>query len=343
MVFSLLILLLMTGAGLWYTAYTFLHTVPETEGRTLSFDVLPGATFRQVSARLADAGLVTNARYFFWLARLTHHGQTLKAGRFALSTGWEPEKILHELLFGKPVLYRITIPEGLTYWQTAELLAEKGFVERDVFEKVVQDPNFLKNYGIPFSTAEGFLMPDTYLLKKEELQDPEKKQKQAWKIAARLVETFFVKAEPFWPKKTRPSKEDLQRYVILASIVEKETAIPQERARVAGVYSNRLQRKMLLQADPTVIYGLGKTFTGRLLYRHLNDVNNPYNTYQKPGLPPGPICSFGIEALRAAIVPEQHDFIYFVAKTDGGAHTFSTTLANHNRAVEEYRKQKRQP
>ncbi|MBQ7738643.1 MAG: endolytic transglycosylase MltG [Desulfovibrionaceae bacterium] len=162
--------------------------------------------------------------------------------------------------------------------------------------------------------------------------------RQAWRVCARLVDNFWQKADTLWPNRKRPTASQLKEWVILASIVEKETAVGSERARVAGVYKNRLERKMLLQADPTIIYGLGPNFQGKLLYRHLDDVKNIYNTYQHPGLPPTPICSFGIGALKAAIYPETHNFLYFVAKGGNGEHTFSKNLTDHNLAVEQYRK-----
>jgi UPF0755 protein len=128
----------------------------------------------------------------------------------------------------------------------------------------------------------------------------------------------------------------MRNAVILASIVEKETASPGERPRVAGLYQNRMDRGMLLQADPTVIYGLGPAFSGNLTRADLSDDKNPYNTYRHPGMPPGPICSFALSALSAALHPEKHDFLYMVAITDGGAHEFTTNLTDHNRAVRRY-------
>ena len=338
-----------------YEAYSFLHTAPVKEGQSVYFDVAAGARLGAVAEKLQAQGIITNARYFTFLARFKNEQNKMKAGRFALRTDWFPEQVLATLVHGKPVLYRITVPEGLTYWQTGLLLEEAGFVKAADFNHVVCDPAFLRHHGIPFPSAEGFLMPDTYLLKKPEtnlergLDDTTRSEGtvktqesssllQAKAIAGRLVDTFWQKTQELWPNSHRPPKDMLQRSVILASIVEKETALEEERPRVAGVYANRLEKKMLLQADPTVIYGLGPSFSGRLLYRHLNDTSNKYNTYQHPGLPPGPICSFGISALKAALHPEQHDFLYFVAKTDGGEHVFSRRLEEHNRAVQEYRK-----
>jgi UPF0755 protein len=339
-----LIVVLPAGLWLWREARAFLNTPPASPGVEVHFDVPPGARFAEIAAELVRKGLVTDARKFGLLARCTQQDNRLQAGRFALNTGWLPEKVLDELVNGKPVLHRVTVPEGLTWWQTGRLLEAAGFVCFENFRDVIADRDFLRRYGIPFATAEGFLMPDTYLLKKPD--DPDnadgvRNAAQARAVAGRLVDNFWRKAAAVWPNAVKPDTETLMRWVILASIVEKETAIEAERARVAGVYRNRLEKRMLLQADPTVIYGLGAAFGGNLQRRHLDDAANPYNTYQRPGLPPGPICSFGAAALSAAVRPEEHDFLYFVAVKDGGAHEFTTNLADHNRAVRRYLQNRR--
>lgn len=341
-ILSLLLLLALAACGwLWHEAHLFLNTAPETPGREMLFDVPQGARFAQISAALAKQGLVTSARKFSLLARYKQWDNRLQAGRFALNTGWLPEKVLDALVNGKPVLFRITVPEGLTWWQTGRLLEEAGLVRFADFREVIADPDFLRHYGIPFATAEGFLMPDTYLLKKADAPDDARFKAQARAVAGRMVDNFWRKAAGVWPGKTKPKADDLKQWVILASVVEKETAVDAERPRVAGVYKNRLARQMLLQADPTVIYGLGPNFDGNLRRKDLEDPANLYNTYQRPGLPPGPISSFGTAALAAAVNPEAHDFLYFVAKTDGGEHAFSTNLADHNRAVRQYLRNRR--
>ncbi len=334
----LLLLALAGGGWLAYEAHTFLTTAPETPGREIFFDVPAGARLAQVSAGLVKQGLVTDARKLDLLARYKKWENRLQAGRFALNTGWLPEKVLDELVNGHPVLYRVTVPEGLSWWQTGKVLEEAGLVVFEDFRKVVTDPDFLRHYGIPFATAEGFLMPDTYLLKKNDVID----LAQARAVAGRMVDNFWRKTASIWPDGKKPGPGDqLKTWVILASIVEKETGIDAERARVAGVYQNRLTRGMLLQADPTVIYGLGPSFDGNLRRRDLDDANNLYNTYQRPGLPPGPICSFGAAALAAAVRPEAHKYLYFVAKFDGGEHVFSTNLNDHNKAVRQYLQNRR--
>lgn len=339
---GLLIVLALAVCGwLWHEARIFLDSAPESPGREIYFDVTPGARLGQVSAALAEKGLITDARKFRLLARYKQWENRLQAGRFALNTGWTPEQVLDALVNGKPVLFRITVPEGLTWWQTGRLLEEAGLVRFADFRDVIADPDFLRHYGIPFATAEGFLMPDTYLLKKADAPDDAQLKAQTRAVAGRMVDNFWRRTAAVWPGKVKPKTDDLKKWVILASVVEKETAIDAERPRVAGVYRNRLARQMLLQADPTVIYGLGPAFDGNLRRKHLDDPANLYNTYQRPGLPPGPICSFGTAALAAAVNPENHEFLYFVAKTDGGEHVFSTTLTEHNRAVRQYLQNRR--
>ncbi len=340
----LLVLLVgVLGAGGWaaWQARTFLATPAQPgEGRDVYVDVAPGATLPRIAAQLEQKGVITDALKFRLLARWKKHDTGLQAGRFLLRTDWVPEKVLETLVFGRPVLTRVTIPEGLTWWQTARILADRGFAPYDDLVKVMHDPAFLRHYGIPFDTAEGFLMPDTYLLKtpgEDTAADP----KQAWKVCGRLVDNFWERSARAWAGGKKPARDELKRLVILASIVERETAVPEERPRVAGVYVNRMKVNMLLQADPTVIYGLGEKFGGNLTRAMLNDEKNAYNTYRRPGLPPGPICSFSVSALKAAVEPEEHKFYYFVAITDGGSHCFSRNLSEHNQAVRRYLQNRR--
>ncbi len=316
----------------YWQGKTFLETPAQSPGREIAFDVEPGATLKSVALQLEQRKLITDSLKFVLYARFKKLENNLQVGRFKLNSNWTPDAILQELVFGKAVLHRITIREGLTWWQVGKLLEKHNFVKFDDFKEIIMDEKFLRHYGIPFSTAEGFLMPDTYLLKKDDV--PTKEQARA--IAGRLVDTFWTKMKPYWLGGVKPGKEDLRKLVILASIVEKETGVAKERARVAGVYTNRLRINMILQADPTIIYGLGPAFDGNLRRKHIDDAGNLYNTYKHAGLPPGPICSPGVAALRATLQPEKHDFLYFVAITDGGEHAFSKTLAEHNRAVRQY-------
>jgi UPF0755 protein len=311
-----------------FEARSFLENPPASPGEDVFFDVEAGAGFAGIAEQLEKKGLTTSARKLVLLARWKNLDRRPQAGRFLLNTGLPPARILDILINGRPVLYRLTLREGLNWRETAKILEEAGFARGDDFREVVFDREFLRHHGIPFSSAEGFLFPDTYLLKKPEVPDAA----SARAAAGRLVDTFRQKTAGIWPDGARPDPESLRRIVIIASIVEKESALAGERPRVAGVYMNRLRLNMPLQADPTVIYGLGEDFDGNLRRAHLDDPKNSYNTYKIPGLPPGPVCSPGLASLKAVLAPEKHDFLYFVAKGDGG-HVFSTNLQDHNRAV----------
>ena len=333
------VLALCLGSGLygWQEVQSFLSAAPETPGQSLVVDIEPGMTLAQVADKLEKEKIVTDSRKFQLLARWEDKGRSLQAGQFLLNTGWTPDKVLDMLASGRSLLYKLTLREGLPWWQVAEQLEKQGFCKAVDFTSVIHDPKFLQHWLIPFSSAEGFLYPETYLLPRPR----ELNMEAARAVASRLVGTFWQQVDKLWPE-GRPSAAELKRLVTLASIVEKETSVPEERARVAGVYSNRLRIGMLLQADPTVIYGMGRNFSGRLLFRHLEDEKNLYNTYRHGGLPPGPICSFGAAALEAAKKPEDHKFLYFVATGKGGGHKFSKSLKEHNRAVQEYRAVMRQ-
>ncbi|MDR0466651.1 MAG: endolytic transglycosylase MltG [Deltaproteobacteria bacterium] len=329
--FLCILLALCAGGFAGYEAWRFLQTPPANPGEEQIFDVEAGASFGKIAEQLEQKGLVTDAGKFILLARYKKWDSRLQSGRFQLHSDWLPEQILDHLVNGQPLLYRVTLREGLAWWEVAHVLEQAGFARAEDFRAVIFAPEFLRHYGIPFHSAEGFLYPDTYLLKKPEILD----LAAARAAAGRLVDTFWQKTARIWPDGKRPNARDLRKLVILASIVEKESAVPEERPRIAGVYARRLSINMLLQADPTVIYGLGRTFDGNLRRTHLEDPNNPYNTYKLPGLPPGPICSPGLASLKAALSPEEHDSLYFVAKGDGG-HVFSTNLNDHNRAVRQW-------
>ena len=336
----LLLLVLIAFGGASWVVYDFLHS-PGTSStvapsKDVDITINPGTTFTSVATELERQGAVRNAQAFILLARWNKVSEKLRTGRFRVNTGWVPEQVLDQLINGAPLMERITIPEGLAWWEVGRRLEAAGMLRYADFAKLVHDPDFLRYWGIPFATAEGFLYPETYLL----MRPLELNEDTAKVVIGRLIDTFWRKTAPLWPQGKRPTdaagRAQVSQLVILASIIEKETSIPEERARVAGVYTNRMRIGMLLQADPTTAYGLGQSFEGPLKRRHLDDPDNAYNTYKRPGLPPGPICSPGIACLRAAANPEKHGYLYFVAKGEGGAHTFSTNLNDHNRAVRTY-------
>lgn len=333
-IISFVTLVLLAGAGVGgyfgYRAYQekqFLTVPPETPGRVLIFRVEPGQIFTTIASNLKNAGLITDARRFLKLARAKGKTASIRAGVFKLHTGWTPGKVLHELTTSAGIMKKVAIREGLTWWQTGEKVEAAGLGRKETFAKAVADPDLLARYGIQAKDAEGYLFPETYLL------TPPRGDQSAY-MAEVMIKEFFKSAQKVWPKGL-PDWKELNKLVTLASLVEKETGDPSERARISGVFHNRLKRRMLIQADPTIIYGLGPSFDGNIRKKHLLDKKNPYNTYKHPGLPPGPICSPGLDALMAAVHPEEHTYLYFVAKGDG-SHYFSKSLREHNNAVRKY-------
>ena len=270
-----------------------------------------------------------DATGFRVLARVTDKSSKIKAGEFEVSTGWTPMHLLDYLTTSKPIQHKLAAPEGLTMRQIARAAEEAGLCSAPAFLRAASDPVLLKKYNIPAATAEGFLFPNTYLLTRKRGDDG------AYVVEAMLKE-FWRQAENVWPG-AKPAGKELLGVVTMASIVEKETGVDAERPRVAGVFANRMLKGMLLQTDPTIIYGLGDRYTGNLTRANLEDTANPYNTYTRPGLPPGPICSPGLKSLQAVASPEAHDYYYFVS-TGEGEHKFSRTLDEHINAVNKYQR-----
>lgn len=325
-----LLLLVAIGVGIAWDVHRFLYVPPQDPGKARFVEIVPGMSLEQISRYLEQENIVSSGLRFRLYAQALGQGGALQAGEFNLHTGWLPERVLEVLTTGRVHLHRLRIPEGLTWWQTAQIVADSGLTTFENFAQAVADPDLLQKYGIPGKNAEGFLFPETYHLPRPRNQD-------ARPVVEMMLGMFWrVVDEQLWPE-GRPPKETVHETVVLASLVEKETGLPEERERIAGVFANRLRIGMRLQCDPTTIYGLGPDFSGPLLRRHLNDPSNPYNTYTHGGLPPGPIASPGVASLRAVLQPEEHDLIYFVSNGDG-SHTFSRTLNEHNRAVRQFRR-----
>ncbi len=321
--------LMAVGSYFMWKNFSFLHIAPEDPGQEIHFIIKPGSAFITIARNLENAGLVTDADMFVGLAEFQELTGKVRAGEFALNTGWLPDQILTEITTKPGVMQKFTVREGLSWWQVAALVEQAEMGTSEEFAAAISDPALLAKYNIPAETAEGYLFPETYMLTKAMHPD-------AQTMAELMIKEFFRKAKGVFGDEL-PAPDKLHWLVIMASIVEKETGDPSERFEIAGVYANRLKRPMRLQADPTTIYGLGREFDGNLRQRHLLDSANPYNTYQHDGLPPGPICSPGAEALKAAAFPAPHKYLYFVAKGDGTSH-FSKTLTEHNTAVARYQR-----
>jgi UPF0755 protein len=292
--------------------------------------VPPGSTADAIGRKLEARGLVRHPFVFRLLVRSRGLGGQLKAGEYALEGPLSLEDIVVLLARGEVVRNEVTIPEGRTIEETAALAAAEGVVLDDFLE-AARDPALIRDLDAEASDLEGYLFPDTYEIPLA--TDP------AVSLVRRMVGRF---REVVAPERTRIGKKELtvREVVILASLVELETAATEERPRIAAVFHNRLERRMLLQTDPTIIYALKQegTWDGNIRRRDL-ELDSPFNTYRHPGLPPGPIGSPGREAILAVLDPADTHDLYFVSRNDG-THHFSATLTEHNRAVDRYQRRR---
>jgi UPF0755 protein len=306
----------------------FAMTPADKDGDQKVFYVRPGATLRHVAGELQEMGLITSKSLFLLWARTMGYGKHIKAGEYRLSPAMSPIQILHTLHKGIVVTHPVTIPEGFTVQQISEALVEKGLADKEEFLSLARDPHTARRYGISEAGLEGYLYPDTYHFSKG--------------IAAVDIIDVMVRRllEVVAPHRERMEQlgMSLEEVITLASIVEKETGRAEERPVIASVFLNRLAQNMRLESDPTVIYGV-EEFDGNLTRKDLREAT-PYNTYVIQGLPPGPIASPGRDAILAVLYPADTQYLYFVSKNDG-SHHFSTTLEEHNRAVNVY--QRRRP
>jgi UPF0755 protein len=286
--------------------------------------VIPGQGFKAFAQQLHQEGIIDHPDKFELLARLKGHDKNIKAGEYKFSSAMPPGAILSILVSGKVRLYKFTVPEGYNLKQIASLAAWSGYATDTDFFKVATDAALVHSMGIEAETFEGYLFPDTYHFPKG--SSPEM-------IISAMVKRFWTVFEPEWKNRAKTLKLSVHQIVTLASLIEKETGAAFERPLIASVFHNRLQRRMRLETDPAVIYGL-KDYNGNITRKHLS-MPTPYNTYTISGLPPGPIANAGIDAIKAALCPADTRFLYFVSKKDG-THQFSTNFKDHNRAVQKY-------
>lgn len=319
---------LLIGGVLGFFVYQYLNTPIADPGREEIVSIPKGLSFDKIATKLQDRDIIKSAWKFRLLARIQKKASKVQAGEFRLHTNWTAPRILETLTQGQAVLYKLSIPEGLPWWEVAGLVQKSGLSSYADFAFAIKNQSLLKRYNIPASTAEGYLFPETYHL-------PRPEDKDANLIVGFMLKEFWQQTrQKLWPADP-PDPDKLHRLVILASLIEKETSIDHERAKIAGVFVNRLKKNMRLQCDPTIIYGMGKAFDGNITKKNLRNADNAYNTYRHAGLPPGPICSPGLESLKAAFKPQKHEYLYFVSKGDK-THHFSKTLTEHNRAVRKY-------
>ncbi|OUR76660.1 hypothetical protein A9Q83_13915 [Alphaproteobacteria bacterium 46_93_T64] len=319
LIFFFALLLLSSAAVGGFAAYGW-HLFT-TQGPLIEDVVLvleKGSGLRAISKKLQNAGVIHNDIAFIFGVRAKSQEKKLKAGEYQFSQGSTSEDVLAVLVSGKSIAHYLTIPEGLQSREVADLIRK----------------NSVLSGALSITLAEGSVLPETYQFSRGDKRDI---------VARRMQNSMNTSLDKLWANR----KPDIlvktkQELLILASIVEKETGLASERAHVAGVFINRLKKKMRLQSDPTVVYGVtnGLKDLGRSISKKDLAAINKYNTYTIRGLPVGPICNPGLESLKAVLEPMQTKDIYFVASGKGG-HVFASTLAEHNRNVRNWRKLKK--
>lgn len=301
----------------------------KTQPDTIIFEVIKGQNAKQIAHDLKKSGIIKKTWPLILGYRIFFSGHSLKAGEYAISIPASPKDILHVLSEGNVHLYSITIPEGLIIREIAEQLDTEGFAAEIDFIKEADNVYLISALDKEAGNLEGYLYPETYRFAKGT---------SAKEIVASMVSQFQKVFIPEWVERANELGMSIRDTVILASLVEKETSLQEEKKLVSSVFHNRLKIGMKLDCDPTIIYALkleGK-FKGRLLSRDLK-LESPYNTYLYPGLPPGPIANPGRYSLEAALYPAEEKFMYFVSKNDG-SHHFSRTFQEHLNAVNKYQR-----
>lgn len=314
-------------AWLAFAVYRRLFSPFQGHGGRVVVVIDSGMPVSAIGKRLERQGIVASAVAFSRYYKYFHSTRKLKAGEYLFDAPLTMGQVIDKLAAGKSVLYRVTVKEGLWSGEIAKVLEDGGLFPAADFRRAVADAALIRDLDPAASDLEGYLFPDTYLVSRG---------MSAPRMAALMVSRFRQNFSKDFVWRARDIGFSVRQTVILASLIEKETANREERFLVSSVFHNRLRRSMLLDCDSTIIFALKKDgiWDGDLRWRDLKG-DSPYNTRRQRGLPPGPIASPGYAALEAALYPENSDYLYFVAK-DGNSHYFSSSLAEHNRAVRRF-------
>jgi UPF0755 protein len=299
-----------------------MYGIKKAEDNSYYIDIRRGETSQSAGTRLESAGLIRNRYFWNLLCRLEK--EQIKTGTYRIETPINMISVYRLLVSGKQILYRVTIPEGVTLNKIAKILEEEGICSADDFISLAKDPQMLNQYQIPNTSMEGYLFPDTYLFPADY---------PPVQVINAMADNFFNRIKNIDPAAAELSLEKINDIVILASIVEREYRLAEEAPLMAGVFHNRLRVNMGLQSCATVEYIIteiqGKPHPVVIYNRDL-EINNPYNTYMWAGLPPGPISAPGSVALRAVMFPQETEYLYFRLDDPAiGKHYFSKTLDEH--------------
>jgi UPF0755 protein len=324
LVLAVIVLAAAAGALVWW-----LQRPLPLAADSIEVSIEPGATPRDVALLWSQAGVQTPSLLLYEWFRWSGQARKIRAGSYQIGRGTTPRGLLDKMVRGDEVMAKVQLIEGWTFRQFRAALATADSLKQTT--ATMNEAELMAAIGAPSQSPEGRFFPDTYAYSKG--ASDLVVLKRAHQAMQRQLASVWGERSPDLPLKTPDDA------LILASIVEKETGTPSDRGLIAGVFVNRLRIGMPLQTDPTVIYGLGTAFDGNLRKRDLQ-TDGPYNTYLRAGLPPTPIAMPGKAALRAAVQPAQTKALYFVARGDGSSH-FSSSLDEHNRAVNQYQRGQR--
>lgn len=328
----LLLSIVAVGSG-GYWLYQYQLTAPLPLENDLRYVIEPNATLSQIAIDFMDREMLNYPAALAWvsLARLQKRANLIKVGEYLIPVGTTPQQFLDILIAGKTIQYTLTIPEGWNFRQVIAAVRKHPQLVQTLGE--VDNATIMTKLGWPNQHPEGRFYPDTYHFPTGTTDV---------KFLQRAYEMMETELKAAWEKRRKnlPLK-NAEEALILASIIEKETGVGEERPLIAGVFVRRLQKNMLLQTDPTVIYAMGETYDGNIRKRDLR-IKNPYNTYVYKGLPPTPIAMPGRAALYATVNPAEGDALFFVAKGNG-SHYFSATYREHECAVIEYQLKNKAP
>lgn len=318
-----LLLLGLAAVFLYLHPVLFAPAAPSALSQT-GFIIRRGMSLTQIADSLEQQAFIKNRKHFLLAAKLTGDGNQLKAGKYEIAPGMTHVDLLRLFRSGKVVQVRVTLPEGKTAEDYAEIVARAMQIDQAEFVKLTEDSSFARKLGVAAKRLEGYLYPDTYQF--------------YWGATAQEVITVLVqelqrRLDASVRAQVQASGMTLHEALTLASIIEGEAVVDSERAVIAAVYRNRLRQGILLQADPTIQYAVPGP-PRRLLYRDL-EIASPYNTYRYAGLPPGPVNNPSLKSIHAALNPAAVQYIYFVARGDG-SHRFSYTLEQHLQAKRDF-------
>lgn len=315
---------------------TYLQVQPRTSTGTSDAQptivyIRPNTGVQEIAQILHEAGVIHSPWAFLAVAYLQGSLTRLQAGEYEFAPGMSVLEILRRLEAGRVLTHQITIPEGFTALDIAQLLHGERLADTDRFMELVQDAKFTGSLGLPVASLEGYLFPDTYRFSRGMSEED---------ILRIMVSRFHEVLPADLEAQAERRNLDTHGVITLASLIEKEAKLDRERPLVSAVFYNRLRRRMPLQSDPTALYGAADS-RRRVTVLDLQR-KTPYNTYLNAGLPPGPIANPGLASVLAALNPAQVDFLYFVAKNDG-SHYFSRTLGQHMQAVRIYQMKSKDP